>query len=304
MSRAILVGLLLASSLRAGAGTLPAGDFLNLPLDVRSLGMGEASAAVAEGAGEMTTNPAALDAIKGSHAYFTHGLLTSGINADFLSYGAAVGKHHLGVSYYNVSYGTLKGADDAGNQTSDFNPSDTMFGFFYGTQIMGVDAAAALKYLDTTIVNHASALTFDVGGQYKIGEEWRLGLVGQNLGGRLKYENDSSPLPTKVSVGMGWKAGKDWWLTLDVVNPVYSPSYVAMGTEYLIPTGGSGTLALRFGMNTRTPALGAFSGLKVGGGFRFKSLDIDYALDPEGELGQAHHLALGYRFDWPSRRAK
>lgn len=302
MRKNVLAGLLLTSSLRAGAGTLAAGDFLNLPLDVRSLAMGEASAAVAEGAGEISANPAALNAITADHVYLTHGLLASGINADYLSYGATAGRHHMGFSYYNVDYGTLKGADDAGNRTSDFAPSDKMYGFSYGTAVLGVDAAATLKYLDTTIVSRASAATFDVGGQYQIGEEWRLGLVGQNIGGRLKYENEGFPLPTKFSLAMGWRAMKNWCLTLDLVAPVYAPSYIAMGTEYLLSSGETGKLAFRLGTNTKTPALGAFSGLNAGLGFKFKALDMDYAVDPMGELGQAHHMAVGYHFDWPSRR--
>lgn len=299
-----LAALLLLLGPEARAEGLAAADSLNLPVDARSLGMGEASAAVAEGAGGVATNPAALDAVKGSQAYFTHGFLTSGVSADYLSFGSGYGPHHFGFNYYNVGYGRIKGADDSGNVAPNFYPSDSVYGFSYGTSLLGADVAATLKYLDAKLVKRATAVTFDLGGQYRIGDEWRLGLVGQNLGGTLKFENEPFPLPTKVDTGLGWKAAERWWLTLDVVTPVYTPTYFAVGTEYVLPVGGVGQVAFRVGINTKTPALGAFSGVKAGVGFKFKSLDLDYALDPEGGLGQAHHLALGYHFDWPRRGEK
>lgn len=309
MRSLVLAVLLLPACASARAAKLATGDFLNLPVDVRSLGMGEASQALAAGADEVSVNPAAVDAVRAQQFYFTHAFLYQGVGADYLSYGLSRGPHHFGLSYYHVGYGELEGHDVNGAATGNFGPSDTAYAFSYGTDIGPVDVGGTFKYVDSKIVTEAKSPTFDAGAHYRVNSDWAVGLSGANLGGGLKYDAQSAPLPTRVSAGVGWRALEGLWLALDVVNPIYSPSYVAMGSEYLVPIKGVGSLAVRLGVNTKTPDLGALAGLKAGIGFKFKALDIDYALSTGGDLGQAHHLGVGYRFggdagDQPEKSAE
>lgn len=291
--------LLVARDLRAAR--LASGDFLNIPVDVRTLGMAEAGQATAAGAAGASVNPAAVSTIDGHHVYFTHAFLTTGIDMNYLAYGASYGKHHFGLSVQHVGYGELEGRDNAGNPTGSFGPSDDAYAFTYGTDVGRVETAATARWVRSEIVDAASALTFDLGGQLEIGDDWLVGLSGRNLGGKLEFESESAPLPTTVAGGVGWRAVPGWWLALDVAKPIYGESFVALGTEYAVPFAGKqGSLAFRLGLNTKTPDLGAFSGLKTGFGVRYAALDFDYAFSPYGGLGNVHHLSMGWRFGPPS----
>lgn len=87
-----------------------------------------------------------------------------------------------------------------------------------------------------------------------------------------------------------------------MVLPVFTPSYMALGTEYLLPIKGLGSLALRLGANTKATDLGLVAGLRAGAGFRFKPLEFDYAFGAMGELGQSHLVSVGYRFGKPAEK--
>jgi hypothetical protein len=296
MRKLALAALLVFLGLPAGAARLPTGDFLNLPVDVRSLGLGEASQAIASGVAEVSVNPASINGVRAQEFYFTHTFMYAGIGMDYLAYALAADRHHFGLTYHHVGYGGLEGHDATGAPTGSFGPSDTAYGFTYGTTQGPLSLGATLKYIDSKIVDSARTTTFDVGGMYTLDEEWRLGLSVVNAGGGLKYEQESAPLPTRVAAGVGWRAAERMWLDLDVVNPIYTPAYVAVGTAYTLPLDGVGALSLRVGLNTKTPDLGALTGVKAGFGFRFKNLDVDYAFDAGGDIGDSHHLGIGYRF--------
>lgn len=299
MRKLLLAALLVAGAQEARA-ELASADFLNLPTDVRTLAMAEAGQATARGAGAAQVNPAALSRIESHELYFTHAFLSAGVGMDYLAYGGSIGHHHFGLSLQHVGYGELEGRDNAGNPSANFGPHDDAYNFSYGTDIGPVETAATLRYVNSKIVESASAVTFDLGAQAAVGSDWVLGVTGRNIGGRLRYETESFALPTAVAAGAGWRAVEDWWLALDVVNPIYSPAYVAIGTEYAMPLEDLGALAFRLGMNTKTTDLGAFSGLKAGFGLRIKVLDVDYAFSPAGGLGNTHHLSIGWRFGHPS----
>ena len=297
MRARLLAGLLLLAAPAGAARRLSSADFLNLPLDVRALGLAEAAQAVAQGAGAVTTNPAAIDAVMANDAYFTHSFLYADIGSDYFSYGVRLGEHHLGASLYHVGYGTLQGRDDQGNAAGSYGPHDTVYGLTYGAKAFGADLGASLKYLESQIVETAHAFTFDLGGKYSPAENWMLGLSGHDIGGSLKYEGVNEPLPTRVALGAGWRALSGLWLDLDGVFPVYNPAYIALGGEYEAPVKDIGAACLRMGFNTKTPDLGHFGGLNLGVGLRLKnSVELDYAFSPAGDLGISHHLALGYRF--------
>jgi hypothetical protein len=297
MKRLALAGFLVLLGLPARAARPASADFLNLPLDVRALGMGEAAQALASGAGAVASNPAAIGGVRSNHVYFTHSFLYAGIGSDYVGYGLTLGRHHLGASFHHVGYGTLQSRNDQGDETGTYGPSDTVYGFTYGTDAAGAELGATVKYVDSKIVESARTVTFDVGGQYRLGEDWLLAASGRDLGGSLRYEAESRPLPARAAVGAGWRAMEHWWLVLDTVLPVYDPAYVAIGSEYELAVKDIGAAAFRLGVNTRTPDLGSFGGLKIGLGLRVKdSVDVDYAFSPAGDLGSTHHLAFGYRF--------
>src|SRR6185312_9766388 len=86
---------------------------------------------------------------------------------------------------------------------------------------------------------------------------------------------------------------------LDLVGPIYSPAYAALGSEYRLRVDDTASFFFRAGVNTRTPDAGRFAGLKVGLGAAFRSVSIDYAFAPGADVGDSHLFALTWRFGTP-----
>ncbi|MBI4374858.1 MAG: PorV/PorQ family protein [Elusimicrobia bacterium] len=293
--------LMLASSGQAWARKLPTGEFLSFPLDVRSAAFAEAGQALASGAGAVTFNPVALHGVADQQVYFTHAFLFESIRSDFLSYGLSRGPHHFGLIYHHVGYGSLDGRDIAGNSTGGFGPDDTVYGLSYATFFKAVEIAGTYRFIDSEIVESARTSTFDLGARYRINDEWVAAASGRQIGGSLKYEQESDPLPTQIAAGFGWTPSPGWRLAADLIYPLYQPSFMAFGSEYTWSVAPELSLSLRAGANTKTPDLGILSNLKAGFGLRYRAIEVDYALHAGGELGQAHLIGLGYRFGRRSR---
>ena len=298
-----LVVLLLAPALSArAAGRNSTVEFLNTQPDARAAGMGDAGQASASGAGALTTNPAALSAVQAHEAYFTHSILGNGIGADHLAYGGAFGVHRFGLAYRHLGYGTLEGRDNNGVVTGGFGPSDTVYALSYGTTAGDkLRLAATVKRVESKIVATAKTTAFDFGAQYDLDDDWAVGASGHNFGGGLKFESESNPLPARAAFGGAWRPSPGWNVAADLVAPVYSAFYVALGGEYRARLSGeNNSVAFRAGINTKTPDAGRFSGLKVGVGGRFGPVEADYAFGPGGDIAGSHLFAITYRFGTPS----
>lgn len=295
---ALAVPLALAA-LPARAASLAGADFLNQTQDVRSLGMGEAGQASASGVEGLTVNPAAVHDVEAQQAYFTHQFLGNGIGSDDLAWGLTKGVHHFALSWLHVGYGTLQGRDDLANQTGGFAPSADAYGLTYGTNVGPVKFAATVKRVSFKIVTSAETTSFDAGARYALNDDWTLGMSGENLGGSLKFDALSDPLPSRVAGGTSWRASDAFTLALDLVGPLYSPAYAALGSEYRLRVDDTASFFFRAGINTRTPDAGRFAGLKVGLGAAFRSVSIDYAFAPGADVGDSHLFALTWRFGTP-----
>ncbi len=303
MRKYLFAVLLFVPALSArAAGRLATAEFLNTQPDARAAGMGDAGQAGASGAGALTTNPAALNGVAAHEAYFTHSILGDGIGADHLAYGGAFGVHRFGLAYRHIGYGTLEGRDDGGALTGGFSPSDTVYALSYGTTAgEKLRLAATIKRVESKIVDAARATAFDLGAQYDLGDDWAVGASGHNLGGGLKFESESNPLPARAAFGGAWRPSPGWSVVADLVAPAYAPFHVALGGEYRARlSGDDNSVAFRAGLNTKTPDAGRFSGLKVGVGGRFGPVEADYAFGPGGDIAGSHLFAITYRFGTPS----
>ncbi len=303
MRMILLAVLLLAPGFASAAtGRLSTADFLNMQPDARALGMGETGQACAVGAGALTTNPAGINGVHAQEAYFTHSILGNGIGADHLAYAGAFGVHRFGLAYRHLGYGTLEGRDNNGTVTGGFGPSDTVYAFSYGTTAGDkLRLAATVKRVESKIVATARTTAFDLGAQYDLDDDWALGASGHNLGGGLKYESESNPLPARAAFGGAWRPAAGWSVAADLVAPAYAPFYAALGGEYRARVSGeNNSVAFRIGINTKTPDAGRFAGLKAGVGGRFGPVEADYAFGPGGDIADSHLFAITYRFGTPS----
>jgi len=108
----------------------------------------------------------------------------------------------------------------------------------------------------------------------------------------MKFDQDSAPLPRSLTAGLSYTG--DWrdesfTLTLDGQQPNDGPSFFGTGIEILTLK----TFVLRGGY-TSGGDLG--NGLRVGGGLRFKALQIDYAFAGAGPLGNVQRFGVTFFF--------
>jgi hypothetical protein len=228
--------------------------------------------------------------------------------SQFFGYGHPTehGTFGFGASLFGVSdieKRSAAGGDADAADLGSFDTQDMAVSFGWANKAeMGRGAlhyGAALKYVSSDLETKSAATgAVDMGLIYKFGEtsEWFASLAILNLGGELKFDEESDPLPLNVKPGFAWRraAGRMGHVaaTLDadlLVND--QKAYVQPGVEWeIVPM-----FTLRGGYQIGRSD-GAGSGFAAGTGFRFANLGIDYAFVPYGDLGDTHRMSVGYRF--------
>ena len=291
--------LLLCAAARAGfcannAGTAAA-SFLKLPVDARSVGMGEAVAAGARGAMAIFQNPAGL-ADSATEIGFSHAMLVEDISYDVLGAAVPLGeKGVIGVGAQFLKYGSFDSLYNNGDSAGSLSPKDTAFALGWGMALNeDIMAGAALKRVDSRISGSAATSALDLGLLIS-GEELSVGFTAQNMGKGLKFNKESSPLPVNVKLGLYIPFSEKWQAALDFNFPKDGSAWLGAGAEYALLQKGSWTLLGRAGYNTAANDTDGVNGISAGFGLKGKNLAFDYAFKTMGLLGSTHHLALTCR---------
>ncbi len=278
-----------------------AGEFLKLGAGARAAGMGEAYSAAADKADAIYWNPAGLIQIKNRSAIFTHASLFEGISYEFIGYGQKLknaGAFGIGIQY--LSAGTIKETDSSGFETgSSFSPKDISIAAAYSRLIGEFSFGISGKYIRSKIIKTASTFAADMGilSPELSQKKMRLSFVIQNLGGKLKFDQKSDPLPFNIKMGSAISLKENWIGAMDINFPRDNKPYLALGTEYWISYDDNWNFAGRLGFNSKTAGdIVGFSGFSFGLGTKFKQIELDYALLPFGSLGLTHRISLGIDF--------
>jgi hypothetical protein len=304
-----------AAPARAGFGTTDVGtsgaQFLQLGGGARAEGMGQAYTALPTEADAIYWNPAALSRVTGRSATLMNSVLPAGINYDFLGYAQNINKSFAaGASIQYLSQPPIDQTDSSGFATgATFRPSDfagsvggayTIHNEDYGI-FDGASFGATGKYISSTITKTDHTFGLDLGFLsapfHVLDREMRLAYVAQNLGGSLKFQQLSDPLPTNLRFGTSVALTQGWLLDLDLDEPLANAPYLAFGTEYRLAYNKDANFFARAGVNTRAFGdAGNFSGLSLGLGARFTRLGFDYAFEPLGALGMTNVFSVNYSF--------
>jgi hypothetical protein len=303
---ALLLGL--AQSAIAGSftsrdkGTTTA-NFLKLGAGSRAAAMGEAFSAVADDASALYWNPAGLTRIpaKSISASFMHATY---IESSFYDYGSfaknIAGSDTWGGSLQYFSAGKITETNDSGFEQGTFNPYDLAVALGYAHKFTHFSWGMSGKFIRSQILDSAQTGAIDMGVLSRPLWHDRLYLAGTltNLGGKMKFEQDSFALPMAFRLGSSYKFSNQWTTALDLALPSDNDPYWALGTEYLWPLGRTTTLAARAGINTRTLRdVEGFSGASFGLGLSFDFLSVDYSFLPMGSLGFTHRITLSFKFE-------
>jgi hypothetical protein len=276
----------------------------------RAVGMGESCVAAADDVYATYWNPAGLSYVETSQFGFMHNEWFVGIRYEFLGYVQPIGDSGAlaaTVSYVDMGWldrtdGMGNSIDANGNPTSpndseaQFRPYDVLLGLSFGKRLnnvisVGVNAKFLREKIDT---EKAQAFAADLGGLFSFPESGLiLGVNVQNLGTKIKFDEEPFSLPLNVNFGAAYRL-IDGALTLaaDADLPVDNDPNIGLGLEYNI----MGIVNLRTGYRYTVKEggndLGTASGLRAGVGIQISDYKFDYAFVPYGELGQAHRLSL------------
>jgi len=159
----------------------------------------------------------------------------------------------------------MQGRDDAGNPTVTFGPADTVYGFTYGTDLLGADVAATLKYVDSRIVDASQAVTFDVGARYRIGEQFVVALAATISAASSNLIRPISDAHSGLG-GLGLAADEGMVGHARRRGPRLCPGLRRHRQRVRLAGGEAGRVALRLGLNTKDSGFGRFLGGEGGDG--------------------------------------
>jgi hypothetical protein len=181
-----------------------------------------------------------------------------------------------------------------------FDAGDTAFGFSYARFFTDkFSAGFTLNYLHLglaeTAVNSAS---FDFGIMYRIGVRGlKLGMVIQNLGGKITFDELPAKLPTIFKVGACFDLlrsdNQKLIVSAEFQHPSDNLERANVGGEYNINDFFFARLGYNIGYDTDGLAFGFGAALKTG---EVSRVQLDYSAVDMGPLQYVHRLTLSVMY--------
>ena len=300
-----LLALLILPSLAFGFGKDQTGtsgaQFLKIGPGARPAGMGEAFTGVADDIHSIYWNPAGLGMLKVPELTGMHMQYFQSIQYEFAAF--AYPTSNLGTMAFAV---TNLHTDDIDRRTEDtdaaigqFGSSDSAYWLGYGKELNSrLSLGANLKWIHQTLDSVVSnAYAGDGGILYNTDwHEVRLGATVQNLGSKVKFVNESDPLPLTYRFGGSAPLlSRHLLVSSDLIIPRDHQVGMAFGTEYKGRISKDFGYAMRAGYRTDSDVDG-FSGISIGSGLDVGRAAFDFAWVPFGELGNAYRFGLHLKF--------
>jgi len=296
-----------AAARAADPGTTSA-NFLKLGIGPRAVAMGEAQVGVADDVYATYWNPAGLAQLQNREAGFVQTQYIQDIQSQYAAYAhphPTLGTFAGSFTYLNV--GKFDSFDASGQPTGQVGANDAALAFSYALPVIrnrrmdsqlsiGATAKYVQEHLDTVT---AHAYAGDLGLFYSPGKNFggalegvKAGLAVRNLGSSMKFDQESFALPRTVATGVSWTGvwlGEALTVAVDGEQPNDGKQTVGAGVEL-----STLQMVILRGGYTSKGDLG--TGLRLGAGLRFKTVQVDYAFAGAGDLGQTHRIGLTFRF--------
>lgn len=298
--------LMLAAPVCAAGPGATGAEVLRFASSPRSFSMAEAMTAVADGPASLSANPAALSALQYSELDLAYTRWVEDIGYQSIVYGQRSRFGTLGLNLLRREVGGFQGYDAGGQIADKISAQDLVFGAGLGRPIfnsgpLGLSLGAGFKVIDSRLEKaRARGYAADVGGLAELDLSWAkisAGAAAQNLGAGLKYDRESTPLPTTYRLGLAAQRrvyGDPFTLSLDLAKSRADSGRLKIGVGF--EGGVSGVLFPRIGF--RMPDdLG--NGLFFGLGFKVKGVRLDYGLALLGAFGPAHRFGLSLKWGEP-----
>ncbi|MBI5201197.1 MAG: PorV/PorQ family protein [Elusimicrobia bacterium] len=277
--------------------------FLKLQSGARSIGLAEAFTAVADDLNAQALNPGGLAQLKAREAGFSHAELFAETKLDSLGYAHPLpgSRGTLAAGLLRLSHGSVVSRDASGKVTGSFEASDTALQAGWAGGLSGIGMIGLnVKYIESRLAYAtARGVAFDL-GLLRLGKgAWSWGAAVQNLGSGLRYAERRESLPLAVAAGAAVRLGGGLLLAGELrARPKTGGISAGIGTEYGVLPNFTVRGGYRSAMDRSSIGGSAapISGLGLGFGIRVRKAAIDYAITPQGELGQAQRLSVSTRF--------
>jgi len=277
-------------------------SFLKIGVGSRAIAMGETFTGIAEGINSIYWNPSGLALIDEREVSAMHIEWFQGIRYEYFAYAQPLEKMKgaIGASLNYLYMGGIEKRDDEGSSPQEAKAYDMALNLAYAIPYSNrLSLGINVKVIKSFIVDEsAHAFACDIGGLYGINKNLKFGLSVQNLGTKMKFIDEADPLPLVVKIGTSYsflystRLDKNLLLlALDINFPYDNNINTHFGTEYKISLFDNLEFGLRSGYKTNTD-LGGLAGFCSGAGLLYKSVGIDYAFVPYGDLGNTHRISI------------
>ena len=299
-----------AGAYASGAGTTAA-PFLKAAMSPRAVAMGGAFSALADDSGAVFVNPAGLAQFDKREAALDFSTYLQDAKMGNLSYAGMVNDNRFGFGATFMTVGGLekRGLTDsvgAVPEIGTFDASDLAITLAYAKKDFSpdlmprLDGGFAVKFIRSAIdTKTAFAVAVDAGAIYHATEKINLSMAVQNLGTRMKFVDESDPLPLNLRAGAAYSfsvKGLPALLALDMVKERGDDASALLGAEVIV----ANKFPVRLGYNGRNDD---GSGIAAGLGYIHNNFNFDYAFAPFKDLGSTHRFSVTYMWGRSVRAA-
>ena len=284
-------------------------EFLRIDTDARIVSMGSTFAASAEGVNSMMYNPAMMSTVKTTEFGFSHTKWLLDSTHNFIGFAMPIKSSRLGdfkgseapfilgFGITRLTTGSIESRSADRSRTGTYQASDQAISISGAKKINNTRIGASVKYIESSIAGEkASSIAVDFGLSRQLRSlPVMIGLSVQNFGKSMKFINQEDPLPLKVTMGALVGIIPGFNMAFDIQRAIYDKQTTFnLGTEYTVFPG----FALRSGymMQGTNNAEGIGAGFNMGAGFKMMGTQIDYAVTPFGELGNAQRITVKRKF--------
>ncbi len=243
------------------------------PVSSRVIGMGDASVTI-DGYWASFQNTAGITTTESLEVGATYENRFGMPGMDFMAAGVT-GKLPFGYAALNV----FRFGDDI------YNEHKISFG--YATALGIIKLGGRVNYLQYQVQDFGSQGTYsiDFGGAATLTPQLVVGVQALNISQSSLLTDEDRRVPTLLKLGVSYRPRNYFMLNAEIEKDIVKPSMLKLGAEYKFLD----KFYLRTGVNS-----GSFQSF-YGLGFKYLSLQWDYALSNHAEMGFSHSLSMHYK---------
>lgn len=272
-------------------------SFLNLGVGASAIAMGGAVTSLSTGVHSLFWNPGGLGWLDGTEATLMHAEHFQSIRYENL--GLAHGTNTLGMGFSVKGLYLTELEERTGpsaNPISTFGAYFIVPSFSFAKSLnKNLSLGTNIKFIYQSIgEDNAVSYGGDIGTSIKSGiKGLRAGLALTNFGTKIRFQNSSFSLPTRLRTGLSYSLfNENASLAFDIVKPFKEDFEYHLGAAGMVME----KLCLRVGYRSGLQDNGSFAGVAAGAGFKIGDIDIDYAFSVYGVLGLTHNFSISYVF--------